>query len=167
MADQRLSIINWSSLPDDALVFTEPVKLNFHTAGIHNPLMLVLGITAGSDIKLGMDFKVPEDYVGSPVIEVDWSTVAAIASSLKFAAGFDYNTAAETETWAHTAAQEVVIGNQAHSNVAQRGHRLTMALAANFTKTDNVMASFYRDDSVDDLAAIVYIRDIVFKYSDT
>jgi len=168
MATQKLPIINWSTIPDDVLIYTEPVNLNYHGAGLHNLLLLTFGITTGSDIGLAGHFKVPEDYVGAPVIEVEWSTVAALAITLFFGGRFDYDVAEEAETWAFTTTPlESVENTSAARNSPQLGHRLSITLtAANFTIGDNVFYTFFREDTADTLAAIVYVADILFTYSD-
>ncbi len=173
MATHRIPILGFATRPDDTgEAFFEPADLNFGTSDLARQFVLALGsgLAAQPTVKHGVygAFRVPKNYVGTPVLVIEWSATL-IAGDVVF--DFDYNTVAGdgTETLDPAAWQQSVTVTDVSPATARFKLTPTVALtAANFAVDDMVEFFFGRDgvDALDTMAGRAYVFEATFQYSD-
>lgn len=121
-------------------------------------------------IRVGMDaqFKVPDDYVGTPEFVVVWTKAAAASGDVEFDG--DYRTVTQTGNF-NTAGNEESL-NTAGTAPGTIGDGvvtvLTPSTPANFNANEFVQYGHFRDalDAGDTLAADAIILAVFFRYAD-
>lgn len=166
MATHRLSIIGHALAIDGALgeVFFEPWAVDAGTP-LHDTLVLNFSATSTKD-EIHGSFMVPENYVGTPLIRVLW-TSAATTNDVVW--DFDYNAVTDTESMDPGAVDQAVTVTTTVDGTANDLNTSDLSLtASNFAAGDIVQFSLARDqsDSADTMANDAIVHDVLFQYAD-
>ncbi len=154
-------------LPDTSgSVYFEPAAINFGSNDRY-PVEVAVFKDTSTRLGLGFMFRVPQNYVGSPVFVVEWSTTA---TSGTLDAEIDYTAVGgdDAETFDPSADQENLGTTDTASGTARRKQTCSMsATAGNFAAGDVVLGTLFRDGSESDtIAASVYVFGLYFQYVD-
>lgn len=163
MATFQLDITNGFS-PSNSNVFWEPYAVK-DTGTVLNPLVLIF-TNSGTKDGANNEFKVPQNYVGSPVLVVEWNVNATTGdaifdlSYLNRSSGEDMGAAAQSTTDTVTTTTNATAFNL---NIS----RMTLT-AADFAAGDISMVELFRDtaDAADTLAADLSVHRVLFEYAD-
>ena len=153
-------------LPDTTgSVYFEPAAINFGANDRYPGLPLVMADTA-TRIGCGFQFRVPQNYVGTPAFVIEWATTA---TSGNFDSEIDYTAIADNESLDPSADQENLGAVTAAQGTARlRESTSISATAGNFAAGDLVLGTLFRDGAEGDtIAAAVYIFGLYFSYTDT
>ena len=171
MATHRIPILGFQAIPDTTgRAFFEPYTIKA-TNDLFKHLVLVLN-NPGASENHGVygAFDVPENYVGSPVIRIYW-TSTAITGTCLFA--FDYRAVGgnDTESLDQATFQEQIDISDVAASATDERLNVTGALTAgNLAAGDLVEFFFYRDGTTgaptDTLAAAVTVHGVFFEYAD-
>lgn len=167
MATHRIPILGWQTKPDaSGEVFFEPHSIKA-TNDNWDHLVLVFNNSSSRDGISGV-FEVPQDYVGTAVISVVWTTTAT-SGDVEW--DFDYRAIGgnDTESLDQATAQESLNQNDTAPSAAHE--RLTASLSmtgSNLAAGDTVEFTLFRDgtDGGDTLAAAAIVHGVYFQYSD-
>lgn len=160
----RISILAWAALPDTSgNVWLEPAALT-QTNDRYAQLVARFKDTSTKD-SLGIRFPVPNNYVGSPVIEIIWTTTATSGNAIWTC---DYSAAAKTASLDPSADEESLTVTTAAPGSSQTGVASRMsATAADIAANDIFQGKISRNGAGSDtIAADLVIYDIIFEYAD-
>ncbi len=147
-------------------MYFEPAAINFGSNDRYPTEVCVFKDTS-TRIGVGFQFRVPQNYVGSPVFVVEWSTTA---TSGTYDVEVDYTAVGgdDAETFDPAADQENLGATDTASGTARRKQTVTLsATAGNFAAGDVVLGTLFRDGSESDtIAASVYVFGLYFQYAD-
>jgi hypothetical protein len=173
VATHRIPILGFATRPDDTgQCWFEPADLVFGSNDLARQFLLRLGLSNAAEptVKHGIygSFRVPKNYIGTPVVVCEWSATV-ITNSVVF--DFDYNTVAgsNAETLDPAAWQQSVTVTQAAPTTARFKRTATIALTAgNFAVDDIVQFFFGRDgvDAADNMAGAAWVAELTFEYAD-
>jgi len=165
--------MGFATHPDDTgECWFEPADLNFGTNDLARQFLLSLGsaLAAAPTVKHGVygAFRVPKNYVNSPVLVIEWSATLTTGDVVF---DFDYNTVAgnDAESLDPAAWQQSVTVTDTAPTTARLKLTPTVALTAgNFAADDYVEFFFGRDgvDAADTMAGRAYAFDLSFEYVD-
>jgi len=164
MATHRIPILGFSTKPDaSGEVFFEPQSVK-GTNDFFDQLVLVFNDTSTKDSLYGT-FQVPQNYVDSPVFQIEWTSTA---TSGNYIANLDYKTVAANESMDQATAQEALtVTDVAPGTTDLLQHATMAATAGNFEVGDMVPFIFSRDGaSADTIAAAVTVFGLYFEYTD-
>jgi len=153
-----------STLPDTSgNVWFEPAALT-QTNDRYAQLVVRFKDTATKDT-VGMNFKVPQNYVGSPVFGVTWTTTATSGNAIW---NVDYASAAVTATLDPAADDEALTVTTAAPGASQTGVNSTMAATAgNFAAGEICQLKLGRNGAgADTIAADLVVYNFYFQYAD-
>jgi hypothetical protein len=159
-----LPILGHGTLPG-ANVYQEPAAVNLQANDRYGHLVWVFPDTATKDV-LGGTFRVPNNYVGTPVLDALWATTGTSGNVLW---DFDYKAIADGESSDPSADDEnATSGNIAVPGTARLYKLTSITLSANFAAQDLVQFHFGRDgvNESSGVAASVYLAGLWFKYND-
>lgn len=167
MATRIIPALGWPTLPDTSgNVFAEPASLK----GTNDPFPALIWVFNDTSTRLGLRsrFFIPPDYVGTPVILVEWT---ATATSGNVVWDFDYRAVGgnDAESLDQSGVQEAVTVTDAAPTAAWRKLEASMALTgANLAAGDEVQFELFRDgaDGADTMAAAALLYGVRFSYSD-
>lgn len=164
MATHRLPILNWAALPDTSgNVWFEPASIT-QTNDRYAQMVARFKDSATKD-SLGFRFQVPQNYVGSAVFKIDWTTTATSGNAIWTV---DYSSAAQTASLDPSADEESLTVTTAAPGSSQTGVVSSMtATAANFAAGDECQGKISRNGAGSDtIAADLVAYDIYFEYAD-
>lgn len=168
MATHLIPILGSATLPDTSgNVYQEPQALNFQSNDRYPGMVWVFADTS-TRLKLGVGFRVPDNYVGDAYIVLYWGTTA---TSGKVVWEFDYTAIADGETLDPSSDQEST--SSTGTTVPGTARLLDVEAIAltesNFAVGDWVQGVIVRDgaDTTNDTAAAsAYLLGAFFSYSD-
>lgn len=164
MATHRISVMGFATLPDTSgNVWFEPAALT-QTNDRYPQIVGRFKDTATKD-SLGIRFPVPNNYVGSAVIEVIWTTTATSGNAIWT---FDYSSASKTSSLDPSADEESLTVTTAAPGSSQTGvaSRMTFT-SANIAANDILQGKISRNGAGSDtIAADLVAYDIIFEYAD-
>lgn len=168
MATRSINILGAGCVPDTTgSVYFEPAAVNLQSNDRYPELVCVFADTS-TRIKLGVNFRVPENYVGTAKIGLIWATTV---TSGKVVWEFDYTSIADTESADPSADQEST--SSTGTTVAGTARLLKVTeislTSANLAAGDWVQGVIVRDgaDTTNDTAAAsAYLLGAYFSYSD-
>lgn len=164
MATHRINIGTWAMLPDTSgNVWFEPAALT--QTNDRYPQLVARFKDTSTKISLGFRFQVPQNYVGSPVFGVNWTTTATSGNAIW---DVDYNSATQTSSLDPSSDNENLTVTTAAPGSSQTGVLSTMnATAGNFAAGEVCQGSLSRDGaSSDTIAADLVVYDFYFQYAD-
>jgi hypothetical protein len=166
MATLLLPILNTHTLPDaigEARLEVSGIDLNANDRYNHFVFAFVSqsarrGITG--------KWRVPENYVGTPKLEIEWVTTATSGDCVW---DVDYTAIADGESYDPSADQQSASVTDTAAGTARLLNRATITLtAANFAVGDEVQFGLFRDaaDAADTLAATAWLVGAYFSFTD-
>lgn len=166
MATHQISILNGAlSLGSSGNVYATPFD-TLATNDVWKHIVLAFKDTATRDLIYGL-FTVPQNYVGSGVFKVIWTTTATSGNAIF---DLDYRTVAgdDANSLDQSGTEEALTVTDAAPGAALRRMVASMtATAANFAAGETVEFLFGRDGaSSDTIAATVIVFDLIFEYAD-
>jgi hypothetical protein len=164
MATRILPILGGVRPGTSGSVFWEPYSVKA-TNDVWQHDVLIFNDTAARDLCYGQ-FTVPQDYVGTPVFRVIWSSTATSGNAIW---DLDYRTVGGDDTTSldQAGVEEALTVTDAAPGATNRRMTPTMAAAANFAAGETVEFLFGRDGaSADTIAAALIVFDLIFEYSD-
>ena len=164
MATRRINILNFATLPDTSgNVWFEPAALT-QTNDRYPQMVARFKDTATKD-SLGIRFPVPDNYVGSPVMEVIWTSTATTGNVIWV---IDYNSGSKTATLDPSTDEESPTVTTAAPGTSQTGVASRMTLtAANLAANDIFQGKVSRNGAGSDtMAADAVVYNIIFEYVD-
>ena len=168
MSTFRIPILGPSTLPDTSgNVFFEPYPIKAtndrwkHGHWIFND--------TSTRLELYGKFTIPQNYVGSSKVVIDWTTTATSGNVVW---DYDYRAVGgdNAESLDQTGQDEAVTVTDAAPGAANRRLEVTITLTAgNFVAGDTVEFLVARDgaDASDTMAAAAQLVDLLFEYSDS
>lgn len=136
----------------------------------HNVLVFGGSNAAQPTVRTGIFglFRVPDNYVGTPLIVIDWS---ATLTSGDVVWDFEYRTVAgnDTDSYDQAGTEQSVTVTDTAPGATNRRLEVTIALtAANFAAGDDVEFALYRDgaDAADTMAGSALLFNACFRYND-
>lgn len=173
MATHRIPILGFATRPDDTgECFFEPADLNFGSSDLARQFVLALGsaLAAAPTVKHGVygAFRVPKNYVGSPVIVIEWSATLTTGDVVF---DFDYNAVGGNDAESLDPAgwqQSVTVTDTAPSTARFKLTPTVALTAGNFAVDDIVEFFFGRDgvDAADTMVGRAYVIETTFEYAD-
>jgi len=171
MAAHTIPILGFNALPDTTgRAFFEPYTIKATNDNFGHLILVLNNPGASENHGVYGAFFVPNNYVGTPVIRIHW-TSTAITGTCLFA--FDYRAVGgnDTESLDQATFQESIDIADVAPSATDELMNITGALTAgNFAAGDLVEFFFYRDGTTgaptDDLAAAVTVHGIYFEYED-
>jgi hypothetical protein len=145
-------------------VFHEPASINFG-ANDRYPVEVVVFKDTATRIGCGFKFRVPQNYVGTPKLLVEWATTATSGTADWEA---DYTAIADNESLDPSADQENVGATTAAPGTARLREVTELTLTgSNLAVGDLVLGTLFRDGSESDtIAASLYVFGLYFSYAD-
>lgn len=174
MATHRIPILGFATRPDDTgEAFFEPADINFGSNDLARAFVLALGsgLAAQPTVRHGVygRFRVPKNYIGSPVVVVEWS---ATLTSGDVVFDFDYNAVGgnDAESLDPSGWQESETVTDTAPGTARRklSASFTGITGGNLAVDDIVDFFFGRDgaDGSDTMAGRAYAFELTFEYAD-
>ncbi len=164
MATHRISMLGAATLPDTSgNVWLEPAALT-QTNDRYTQMVVRFKDTATKD-SLGLRIPVPNNYVGSAVIEVIWTTTATSGNAIWT---YDYNSGSKTATLDPSTDEENLTVTTAAPGSSQTGvaSRMTFT-ASNLAANDILQGKLSRNGAGSDtIAADLIVYDVIFEYAD-
>jgi hypothetical protein len=165
MAAHRITILGSATLPDTTgNVWFEPATLT--QSNDRFPQLVARFKDTATKISLGGNFRVPANYVGSPVLYVLWTTTATSGNAIW---DFDYKAIAKSgESLDPSTDDQTLTVTTAAPGSSQLGVESSMsATAGNFAANDIVQFKLSRDGaSADTIAADLIVYGLQFEYTD-
>lgn len=166
MATHQISILNGSlSLGSSGSVYATTFD-TLATNDVWKHLVIAFKDTSTRDLMYGQ-FLVPQNYVGSGVFKVIWTTTATSGNAIW---DLDYRTVGGDDTTSldQAGTEEALTVTDAAPTAALRRLVASMtATAANFAAGETVEFLFGRDGaSSDTIAATIVLFDLIFQYAD-
>lgn len=165
MATYHLPILGVNTQPDfSGNVFLEP-----YSAKATNDLFDMLVLTfndAAARIGVAGMFRVPDNYVGTPKLVIEWTSTATAGNVVW---DFDYRGVATGESLDPATAQEQVTVTDAAPASAHNRETAEIALTGgNLAAGDLVEFELFRDgaDASDTMAAAAILFNAYFQYAD-
>lgn len=165
MATHLIPLIGSAALPDSSgSVFFEPSEIKDsndrykHTVLIFDDVSLKIGISTR--------VRVPQNYVGTPVVVVVWK---ATATSGAVVWDVEYTSVANAESLDPSSDQEAVTAATTTNGTARTRQETTLALtAANLAVGDELLLKLSRDgaDAADTMAAAAIVEAVYLRYAD-
>jgi hypothetical protein len=145
-------------------VFHEPASINFG-ANDRYPVEVVVFKDTATRIGCGFKFRVPQNYVGTPKLLVEWATTATTGTADWEA---DYTAVADNESLDPSADQEAVGATGTAPGTARLREVTELTLTgSNLAVGDIVLGTLFRDGSESDtIAASLYVFGLYFSYAD-
>ena len=149
-------------------VFPEPLEIamTLGTAVLDTTEGFTILAPTGSDIGLRGSWKIPENYVDTPLLIIRCILCEA-ANVLGF--GLQQYSRAHSETWDVAFEAEDLASNSTWTGLAAEEEYeeiITITPAAAYVKGDRVPFFFFRDDSVDDQTGEIHHVELFFRYND-
>lgn len=172
MTTHKIPIIDWSAQPDaTGECWFEPFSiLATNDVWKHTIVRFGSNNAAAPTVRHGFygTFDVPENYVGSPVLVIDWSSTLTTNDIVW---DFEYRAVGgnDTESLDQAGTQESVTVTDTAPSAALERQEVTIALTAgNFAAGDTVEYYFARDgaDAADTLAGSGIGVRLKFQYAD-
>lgn len=164
MATVIADVFGALQLPDTSgNIWAEPASIT-QTNDLY-PQMIWRYKDSGTKISVGFRFIVPNDYAGSPVFGLVWTSTATSGDVVW---DLDYVCAARTATLDPAATEEVLTVTSTAPGSSQTGVNPTMsATAANLSAGQVIMGSLSRDGASgsDTMAADAALYGFYFQYS--
>ena len=163
MATLRIPIFGPLTVPDSSGdVFFQPYSI-IDSGAVIDPLVLVFNDSGAKDGIRG-SFRIPENYVGSPVLEIVWT---ANATSGTFTVDWSVLTRSGTEDMGAAATRTTETGTDTKTGTAfaREEFRITLT-AADYVAGDNVLFEVFRDSPNDTMGAPAAVFSIDFEYAD-
>jgi len=165
MATFTIPILGFSTKPDTSGdVFFEPNSVK-GTNDFFDELVVVFNDTSAKDSLYG-SFKVPQNYVGTPIFRVTWKTTAT-SGDVEW--DVDYRAVAAGESLDQVTAQESLNQNDTAGGSTDLKQVADLsATAGNFAAGDTVQFILSRDgtDAGDTISAAVTVHKFEFVYND-
>lgn len=169
MATHRIPIIGWDSLPDaSGDVFFESATIKA-TNDFFKQLDLIFN-DSGNDDELFGSFVVPQNYVGSANLVVDWTTTAIIGD-VEFGFAARSISGNDAESYDQATADESLLSGNNDTAPSATDERMEFVIALTDNKYvagDTTLWIFSREgaDGGDTLSAAVRVRGLYFEYAD-
>lgn len=161
----RMSILGFATLPDTSgNVWIEPAALT--QANDRYPQLVVRFKDTATKDSLGIRFPVPNNYVGSPAIEVIWTSTATTGNAIWTC---DYSSAAKTASLDPSADEESLTVTTAAPGSSQTGVASVIGTmtAANLAANDIWQGKISRNGAgLDTITADLIVYDIIFQWQD-
>lgn len=166
MATHRINIFGSATLPDTTgNAWFEPAALT--QTNDRFPQLVARFKDSGTKVGIGGNFRIPKNYVGSPVLKIQWTTTAVTGNAVW---DFDYRAIAVSgESLDPSTDQETLTVTSAAPGTSQTGVESSMAATAgNFAVDDIVQFKLSRDgaSASDTIAADLVVYGAQFEYSD-
>jgi hypothetical protein len=166
VATYLLPLLNTHSLPDSAGdVYFEPSNVNLNSNDRYSHAVVAFTSQSARRGFYGK-FRVPQNYVGTPKVEIEWVTTATTGD---VAWDIDYTAIADGESYDPSADQQSATVTDTAAGTARLLNRATITLtAANFAAGDEVQFYLVRDaaDAADTLAATAWLVGLYYSYTD-
>jgi hypothetical protein len=168
MSTFLLPILGAGTLPDTSgSVYFEPAAVNFQANDRYAELVAVFADTS-TRLKLGVSFRVPDNYVGTAAIVLVWGVTGTAG---KVVWEFDYTAIATAESQDPSADQESTAstGTTVPGTARLRATDTISLTSANLAVGDWVEAVIVRDgaDTTNDTyAGSAYLLGAFFSYAD-
>jgi hypothetical protein len=145
-------------------VFHEPAAINFG-ANDRYPVEVTVFKDTATRIGCGFKFRVPQNYVGTPKLLVEWATTATSGTADWEA---DYTAVADNETLDPSSDPEAVAATGTAPGTARLREVTELTLTgSNLTAGDIVLGTLFRDGAdADTIAASLYVFGLYFSYAD-
>lgn len=168
MATHRISIINAYTKPDNnGNTIFEPAAVNFGSNDRYSHMVLAFKSQSARQ-GIGGAFTVPKNYVGTPVIVVEWATPATSGDVVwdMDLSPIGGDGAESLDPSADT--QSATVTDTAPGTARRRAETSMSFTGSNFAADDKVLFNFYRDaaDAADTLADTAYAFGVFFQYAD-
>jgi len=165
MATFRIPILGFSTKPDSSGdVFPEPASVK-GTNDFFDQLVWVFNDSGVKDSLYGI-FQVPQNYVGTPKVVVEWTSTATSGNTVL---DCDYRAVAIGESLDQATAQEsITVTDAAPGTTDLMQEALMTATAGNFAIGDMVQFILSRDgaSASDTLSAAITVVGVYFEYTD-
>lgn len=165
MATFRLPILGPGTKPDNSGdVFFEPYSIKA-TNDVWDRLVAVFN-DSGTRIGIAGGFQVPQNYVGTANLIVEWTSTAT-TGDIEW--DFDYRSVAAGESFDQSGTQESVNSNDAAPASVNLRQSLSISLTdSNFAVGDEVEFEHFRDgtDGGDGMSAAGLLFGLYFEYAD-
>jgi hypothetical protein len=167
MATHDIPILWNAGIPDTSgNVFAIPMSIDRTTA----PWRAYTVCFKDSGTRIGWHgrFRVPQNYIGTAIILVEWATSATTGDVVW---DFDYRAIGgdDTESTNQAGTQEAVTVTDTAGSAAWEKVTPTMSLTStNLAANDEVYWTLFRDgvQAADTLAAAAFVDDLVFRFND-
>lgn len=165
MSTFRIPILGFSTKPDSSGdVFPEPASVK-GTNGYFDQLVWVFNDSGAKDSLYGI-FQVPQNYVGTAKIVVDWTSTATSGNTVL---DCDYRAVGTGESLDQATAQEAItVTDAAPTSTDLLQEALMTATAGNFNAGDMVQFILSRDgaSASDTLSAAITVVGVYFEFTD-
>lgn len=167
MATHQLPIL-WGSVEPDTSGNCYPVS--YATPATNDVWQAIVFVFKDTSTRIGLHgrFTVPQNYVGTPVFVVVWSTTATSGNVVW---DLDYRTVGGDDTTSfdqNTVEQALTVTDAAPGAAHRRLTPSLSATAANFAAGETVEFIVFRDgaDAADTMAADALLFEVQFQYAD-
>lgn len=169
MATFRKPILGMSLNPDSSGdVYPSTLDAELTLTNAKGQGCIVMEFPTGSDIGFELEFEVPQNYAGSPVLVIKGVIDGTPANTLAF--GAQQLSRADSEAADTAYETEDTASNGTWTGYADEDYyeeTITLTPASAYQPADQVQLSVYRDDSVDDTTFNFLLTNLLFQYSDT
>jgi len=167
MATLRVPLLNHTVRFDESGdVYLAPAGVIFALTNARNQMYIVMAFPTGSDVGLEVSFEIPADYVGTPKIVCKGILDGTPANTLAFGAKQVSVAASEAGDVAYET--EDLANNSTWTGYADEDMfelSITLTPASAYVAGDEVLLSFYRDDSVDNTTFDFSLSQLFFEYN--
>ena len=169
MATHDMPILGASLLFDSSgEVYPSRIQLQMVLTNPKDQQCIVMEFPVGNDRGFSINFQVPQNYAGTPVLVIRGLLNGTPANVLAF--GAQQVAVADTETGDVAYEAEDVASNSSwgsYSNEDMYEETITLTPASAYQVGDTIFLWFFRDDSVDTTTFDFMLTDLIFRFSDT
>jgi hypothetical protein len=142
----------------------EPAAINFGTNDRY-PIEVAVFKDTSTRVGIGFQFRVPQIYVGTPKLLIEWATTATSGTADWEA---DYTAIADNESLDPSADQENVVNTGTAPGTARLREVTELTLTGgNLAAGDLVLGTLFRDGAdADTIAASLYVFGLYFSFAD-
>ncbi len=152
----------------DALVYVQKVKNELSLAnapGEELVIVLPAAATISADTGIRGSFRVPQNYVGTPVLVVQ-GILDGAPTTLVIAFGVQMNPLADDEAYDAALGTQSIASDSTVSQVDEDVYEELITLGDTFAAEDLVPFFFYIDDSVHTYTGLFLLTGLFFRYND-
>lgn len=168
MATLDFSVLNSSLQPDSSGdVFPSPLDVLLTLTNPKRQIAFFMAFPTGSDVALDVDFTIPQNYVGTPILVIQGILDGTPAAILAF--GAQQLSRADSESVDVAYEAEDTASNSDWTGYADEDffvETITLTPSADYVAGDTILLSFYRDDSVDTSTFDFILTDLRFRFND-
>lgn len=168
MTTRFLPLVNSSFIPDSSGdIFPSPLDVLLTMANAKDDIGFSWAFPTGSDIVASFDFRIPSDFVGTPVLLIEYVIDGTPAAILAF--GMQQVAVDVSETVDVAYETEDLANNSDWTGFADEDlneETITITPSVAYTSGQKVFATVFRDDSVDTSTFDIILTGLWFQYSD-